>query len=989
MMLAYLPMEGGATNAVKDYSGSGHHGTAGGTPNWLSTSGFDGHGCYLFDGTGGDRIDLPNIMPTAGAYTKTAWVYVTRTTGMNNIISGSTNPGHAFWVSNHPSNFRLSAGHADPWRTVVDPVDFTANVWTFVAVTYDPAVDGGTMKLFKNGVQVGSTATGVTAIASDTSAHIGSYGTSANMQGRIDDARIYNFALSPEQISAMYNGGAGDSNIIVSQETTIGEVWRCDVTPFSSTEAGTTESSNTLTIQDCTVPTPPTIVSTPVIDAMEGKLYTYDVEAIGDPTPTFSLTTFPVGMTVDPVTGLIEWIPDETQIGPNTVIVVATNTEGTDDQEYTVLVSESPCPPDISHYWHFDDCVPPYEDYWAGNDATCTNCPDCTTGIVNDAVQFNGVDDAVNVVDDDTFDWGASDSFSIELWMKRSGTIGENDVIVGRDDAGTSLHWWCGLEQTSGKPWFYLIATNGDSANIKGNTNVNDGNWHHIVYMKDGGNLRIYVDGVEDATPVATSYSAGFDSSTNLNIGWLNLGSGYYYDGVLDELALYDRALTLDEIEDHWNNGLGKDYCEVTCSTNTVTDVVTEYETVTQYSTDTVTQSFTDVITEYNTVTQYSTDTVTQSFTDVITEYETVTQYSTDTVTQSFTDVITEYNTVTQYSTDTVTQSFTDVITEYETVTQYSTDTVTQSFTDTVTQSDTVTESFTDTVTQPVTDTVTQSFTDTVTQSFTDTVTQSDTVTESFTDTVTKSDTVTQSDTVTESFTDTVTQSATTETATATETVTQGSTETVYAAVQMLSGDVYVDVGGTSGIIRGKPAGTAYAAWIDSTAGGVLLGMAENGIYFWDYDTAYVDPSTGEPTGVPAGETLVTSGGPLVNGPVKYYEANRIAEGTPAYYGKVGGVQSYLKSSDDSVLAGINPTSTHDMFIIEIFEDSQGRTVIIVYGLAGRGTLAGALYFVDNADYFEGKSGFWIYEWTDNPTDGTQMHPDPPSTDTYSLVTSG
>jgi hypothetical protein len=212
-------------------------------------------------------------------------------------------------------------------------------------------------------------------------------------------------------------------------------------------------------------------------------------------------------------------------------------------------------------------------------------------------------------------------------------------------------------------------------------------------------------------------------------------------------------------------------------------------------------------------------------------------------------------------------------------------------------------------------------------------------------------------------------------------------TETVYASIEMLSGEVHAVVGGTSGDLRlSKPAGTVYAAWIDSTAGGILLGMSEDGHFCWDTDTDIIDQTTGEPTGVPSGATLVLSGGPLVNGPVKYYELNRATENTPAYYAKVSGLMSFLRSSDDQVLASLTPTDTHDMFIIEIFEDSQSRTVIIVYGFAGRGTLAGALYFVENADFFDGEMGVWIYEWTDDPSDGTQMHPDPPDIDDYEQV---
>ncbi len=64
-------------------------------------------------------------------------------------------------------------------------------------------------------------------------------------RGMIDEARIYNYVLSPEQISALYNGG----DLIVSTETSVGDEWQAHVTPFSSTEVGSTYQSNTVTIQ--------------------------------------------------------------------------------------------------------------------------------------------------------------------------------------------------------------------------------------------------------------------------------------------------------------------------------------------------------------------------------------------------------------------------------------------------------------------------------------------------------------------------------------------------------------------------------------------------------------------------------------------------------------------------------------------------------------------------------------------------------------------
>ena len=57
-------------------------------------------------------------------------------------------------------------------------------------------------------------------------------------------------------------------------------------------------------------PGPPEIVSLPPTIGKVGELYTYDMDAIGNPDPTYFMTIFPDGATIDPVTGLVEWIPE-------------------------------------------------------------------------------------------------------------------------------------------------------------------------------------------------------------------------------------------------------------------------------------------------------------------------------------------------------------------------------------------------------------------------------------------------------------------------------------------------------------------------------------------------------------------------------------------------------------------------------------------------------------------------------------------------------
>lgn len=87
---------------------------------------------------------------------------------------------------------------------------------------------------------------------------------------------------------------------------------------------------------------PPVITSTPVTAAYVGIAYSYQVEAAGNPPPTFSLTTHPAGMEIEVETGLISWTPTADQAGAHEVTVGASNSAGHDDQTFTIDVSAEP-----------------------------------------------------------------------------------------------------------------------------------------------------------------------------------------------------------------------------------------------------------------------------------------------------------------------------------------------------------------------------------------------------------------------------------------------------------------------------------------------------------------------------------------------------------------------------------------------------------------------------------------------------------------------
>lgn len=313
----------------------------------------------------------------------------------------------------------------------------------------------------------------------------------------------------------------------------------------------------------------PAISSTPITTATVGALYSYDVEATGSPVPTYTLAAGPAGMSIDETTGLIEWTPSMS--GLVQVEVAAVNSEGSDQQNFTVKVGEAlSCPAEMKAYRTLDEANGPvYADFYDGHDGTCIgSCPTSTIGKVNGGQSFNGSDTRIDVPAHPDFNWGANDSFSLELWMKgNTGTCANtSEVMIGRDDP-SGTQWWLGCSKTIASPKFQLRDNLGFGPAVEGPAAINDGNWHHLVAVRDAGSAlnRLYVDGTEVAS-VTHTYTESFSSTTAaLNIGWFNHRStpGFYYEGVLDEIATYNRALSRVEIQQHYSQGLaGQNFCE-------------------------------------------------------------------------------------------------------------------------------------------------------------------------------------------------------------------------------------------------------------------------------------------------------------------------------------------------------------------------------------------------------------------------------------------
>lgn len=305
--------------------------------------------------------------------------------------------------------------------------------------------------------------------------------------------------------------------------------------------------------------------------AIIGYEASFEVVAGGNPIPTYSSTNLPDGAEVDGTTGVITWLPNDGQTGANSFDMVATNTEGTDTQAWSVTV-EDLCTTSMDVYWRLDETTPASgtADYTGtADDGTCSSCPASAVGKVGTAYDFSGGDVDVSVASNAVFDFAAGADFSIELWMNLAAAPGGvlPTVMLGRWlDANTN--WWVGVA-----PGGQIAMSFGDSDSTDpfpptdtGDDIVSDGGWHHVVVVRDGTNdtLRLYVDGVEDTT-IDTDRSdddwsdASFEMSAPVTLG--SADDSYYYGGLIDEVAIYNKALSAATIAAHAATAGDQYYC--------------------------------------------------------------------------------------------------------------------------------------------------------------------------------------------------------------------------------------------------------------------------------------------------------------------------------------------------------------------------------------------------------------------------------------------
>ena len=201
---------------------------------------------------------------------------------------------------------------------------------------------------------------------------------------------------------------------------------------------------------------------------------------------------------------------------------------------------------DLRAWWKMDDAAGSLADDTTGRpqDGSLTGGV-WTSGISGGALELDGASDQV-LVGTSAALTGSGD-FSLSAWVKIAPGSPAATVIQQRDPgAGGFLGQYMLNVHGDGTVNFLVYGTSVSQFDLTTAATVNDGEWHHLAAVRDGTSGAVYVDGIE-----AANGSGAIEAlqSHSVAIGYDHGDSNKHFTGSIDDVRIYGRALSPQEIE--------------------------------------------------------------------------------------------------------------------------------------------------------------------------------------------------------------------------------------------------------------------------------------------------------------------------------------------------------------------------------------------------------------------------------------------------------
>ena len=227
-------------------------------------------------------------------------------------------------------------------------------------------------------------------------------------------------------------------------------------------------------------------------------------------------------------------------------------------------------------YWTFDQkdvAGGTVKDVWGENDGKIVGAPKVVGGKVGDALEFDGSDDYVNLTNLGNFGEQVASS-TFEAWVKTSFKKDWTTLFKVLDQ-GCNMAWAIDVNRSAkaGFPFaedivhYYVRQKSAAGCNaiaVEIEFPLSDGKWHHIVFaIEDAGKseVSIYMDG--EPQEVIVGSAKDLDTFVPfvepVYIGAANNRGKVerHFPGLIDEVRIYDRPLTADEVTQNFESKIG------------------------------------------------------------------------------------------------------------------------------------------------------------------------------------------------------------------------------------------------------------------------------------------------------------------------------------------------------------------------------------------------------------------------------------------------
>ena len=217
-------------------------------------------------------------------------------------------------------------------------------------------------------------------------------------------------------------------------------------------------------------------------------------------------------------------------------------------------------PPGIVAHWKLDEQTGSiiYDSSGNGNNGTLVNMDNDAwdTGILGNALQFDGIDDHVQVPHDLSIDFGDQD-FSISFWLKQSEADRHMRYIIKgtHDSPGTGKRYEV-FHHADNELRFVVDDNVTKSRVVLPNTDFVTGEWVHVVAVRNTASDQLLLYANTDLAGSASDDTGDISQTEDLFLGVSPDEENTNFAGLLDDIRIYNYALDMAEIEEIYQNGL-------------------------------------------------------------------------------------------------------------------------------------------------------------------------------------------------------------------------------------------------------------------------------------------------------------------------------------------------------------------------------------------------------------------------------------------------